>query len=1233
MTRLVTLLLISLTFVIGVLLPIDVTAQGCQIEIGGPSRTKTAPASGGQVVMPIGTSGDCTGYAPDTWEDSTRLSTEPFGIVVPKYARTISLVRASANVWNWTVEFDANDTGVARFAYLNIAFRSSNGLYRTGGTWYPITQLSAPVCASLSISRQAIGSEGGMLIAHVTTTTPACSWQLRSSELWLRPRVLQGNGPQDVDVEVRPNLRAASRSATIQLGATVLTLIQTDGGVQIRDPHPQLIAAVDRGAIPPAAVLDQLPRRTGAATDGLAQLLLVVRSRSDLVFTVQGPTTELTGRLSAYTASMPSSNGVVSSSDIVTASPSVDGRVVVVYTPPSSFEALGDHRMVNIRVGDAVTGEEVLAPIELIRPPVVLIHGYNSGPSVWDAFARVLTLRGYRHVLRADYSVTSFKSFNPDPGVADAVLILEETIFCATEAARAAGAAAVRADVVAHSMGGLVTRAYAQQTGQRVSRFGARICGIPSGAVTYRSSENYQQGTIRRLITLGTPHQGSRFGELLWRAYTNPNPSPAHAAAQNAIFAMFGVGAGAVEALGSTSDAFTFLDAWTPVRAHTIVADSVASGTSVVDSATTNVAVAAINVVLPILGCDSLTSLFDGQAHDIIVEASSEAGGLSGSAFSTTIPGLWHVQEPQSDRVMTRVAELLSGPWTTFATQVGGGRLQRRPPVCSGSYTTTIPASLQIQPLPNSTPPQSVALADSSIRQGATAVLVATVTMQTPPATVSFFGPFGVVQAPMAQPGVYTATVSMNGLTGSSGIGVVGSIGTTVVVGASTVAIEPQGTPLEIRTVGLPGFIRHRDANQIEIEGRYAPSSGGSDVWQRLTGLEGLTYTVSRGADLITVTPNGMLSALAPGEVSLVIGYRGVTTSVTFTVDVPCTFSISANRTRFGASGGIGTIDVVTERGCTWSVAAAGELVQLLSSPQVRGTGRVGFRVNPSPGPATATLSVAGQQISIVNTGAPALAGDLDGDGSVDLLWQHDDGRVAVWLMHGPTLVDGRPLGLGTLPDAAWRIAASGDFDHDGNIDVVFQHADGRIAMWLMSGAAMLSGSLVGPGRVADTRWKIRASADMNGDGWLDLVWQHESSGEVAAWFMRGTALVDGRLLTPHIVGDLRWRIVAAGDMNRDGHADLIWQHETNGTLAAWLMNGTVLMRGVSLSPEAVTDTNWTIRGLADFNLDGQPDLIWQNVDTGMLSVWLMNGLTLVDGLRITPFVVPDTRWRIVGPR
>jgi predicted small integral membrane protein len=66
-----------------------------------------------------------------------------------------------------------------------------------------------------------------------------------------------------------------------------------------------------------------------------------------------------------------------------------------------------------------------------------------------------------------------------------------------------------------------------------------------------------------------------------------------------------------------------------------------------------------------------------------------------------------------------------------------------------------------------------------------------------------------------------------------------------------------------------------------------------------------------------------------------------------------------------------------------------------------------------------------------------------------------------------------------------------------------------------------------------------------------------------------------------------------------------VFENTTTGDRYVWFMNGTTYtgsayLGGISLQ--------WHIAGVADFNADGQPDLVFENTSTGDRYFWLMNG-------------------------
>jgi glucose/arabinose dehydrogenase len=232
--------------------------------------------------------------------------------------------------------------------------------------------------------------------------------------------------------------------------------------------------------------------------------------------------------------------------------------------------------------------------------------------------------------------------------------------------------------------------------------------------------------------------------------------------------------------------------------------------------------------------------------------------------------------------------------------------------------------------------------------------------------------------------------------------------------------------------------------------------------------------------------------------------------------------------------------------------------------------------------------------------------GDFDGDGQGDLLWRHEPtGATYVWLMSGASIV-GNGF-TSAQADTTWRVVGTGDFDGDvdGTSDVLWRHPSGALALWQMSGTEVSSSGplpAVGPG------WRIRGIGDFDGDDHADILWRHIPSGITYVWFMSGTSVVNQGFTASQ--GDTTWHVVAIADVDGDARSDVLWRHD-GGASYAWLMDGTSLRPGSG--PLPAVGSSWRIESVGQFDGDGRGDLLWREATTGTTYLWLMNGTQILD--------------------
>lgn len=176
-----------------------------------------------------------------------------------------------------------------------------------------------------------------------------------------------------------------------------------------------------------------------------------------------------------------------------------------------------------------------------------------------------------------------------------------------------------------------------------------------------------------------------------------------------------------------------------------------------------------------------------------------------------------------------------------------------------------------------------------------------------------------------------------------------------------------------------------------------------------------------------------------------------------------------------------------------------------------------------------------------------------------------------------------------------------------------------------------LSGT-ANPGTVAPSSgWALAGVSDFDGDGNMDLLWYQSTTGYYAIWYLDNKGNYSASMVF-QLATNSGWWVAGIGDLDGDGHADLVWYQAGTGNTGAWYFGARGVISGASGLSTVPPSTGYLIAGVADFDGDGHSDLLWYQTTTGNVSVWYSGGRGQIANASSIGNVPITSGWTLMPP-
>jgi pimeloyl-ACP methyl ester carboxylesterase len=431
-----------------------------------------------QVTVPAGTFSNCLQLRSidDAWPDEQEY-----------YAPSVGEIKAADSTGGYALVSATGVTPVANplmvttpsplpAAFLGVAYSATNTA--TGGT-APYTWSLASGILSASLQLTANG-----IIAGMPTNSGTAMFTVN---------VTDSKGA------------SATKSLTLPVLAPKISFVSLGSNAIIASSADALDAPLE---VKPdtATVASQTSPVEGLVADGVTPLLIRVSDIPqdpgpyDLDIKVSGGLVDLKAHLFTLSNNKWATGGQLAVSGTPDAYALIKGvdREQISFSPDVTELSVD---VVLRRAGVPMT----TSPLKLRFPPVVLVHGIGS-TATWEFSSSFLT-EFYKHVpdsfvVRAEYGVDNgndptLNQVSPLPACA---ALLSDSLVSSIETSGSpirSKWAFTRYDIIGHSQGGVILRYLAQPK------------ALSNGAPAFKNADNFWRGRFDRIVTIGSPHNGS----------------------------------------------------------------------------------------------------------------------------------------------------------------------------------------------------------------------------------------------------------------------------------------------------------------------------------------------------------------------------------------------------------------------------------------------------------------------------------------------------------------------------------------------------------------------------------------------------------------------------------------------------------------------------------------------------------------------------------------------------